>query len=65
MPVPKRRRSKSKSRIKTAHWKLDMPQLRPCPSCGALSVPHRACQACGTYKGRQVIPAKQKKTKES
>jgi large subunit ribosomal protein L32 len=28
-----------------------------CPQCGAAKMPHRVCATCGTYKGREVIPA--------
>lgn len=65
MPVPKKRRSKSKKRIKGACWKIEMPNLRPCPSCGIVGHSHRACLACGQYKGRQVIELKVKQPKES
>lgn len=60
MAVPKKRRSKSKSRTRRAHWKVDVPNLRACPSCGFLTHPHRACTECGQYKGRQVIKIKTK-----
>ena len=26
-----------------------------CPKCGEPVMPHRACKACGTYNGRQVV----------
>ena len=26
-----------------------------CPNCGAYLLPHRACKACGFYKGREVV----------
>ncbi|NDD67059.1 50S ribosomal protein L32 [bacterium] len=55
MPVPKKRRSKSKKRMKTARWKIIVPQLRPCPECKALGRPHFVCSVCGFYKGRPVI----------
>ena len=61
MAVPKKRRSKAKKRTKRACWKIDLPNLRPCTSCGSLVVSHRACLVCGQYKGRQVIQLKQKK----
>jgi large subunit ribosomal protein L32 len=64
MAVPKQRRSKSKKRIKKACWKIIAPNLRPCPNCGALVVPHRVCSECGNYKGRQVIQLKVKKPKQ-
>ena len=66
MPVPKKRRSKSKKRIKKAYFKIEAPNLQACPECGSLIVPHRACPDCGKYKGRQVIALKIKeKEKET
>ena len=66
MAVPKKRRSKSKSRTMRASWKVEVPQLRACSNCNAMTVPHRACPECGFYKGRQVIffKVKEKKTEE-
>jgi len=63
MPVPKKRRSKSKKRAKQVAWKLTAPQLRPCPRCNAMCLPHIACPVCGFYKDMQVIKFKTK-TKE-
>jgi len=64
MPVPKKRRSKAKKRTKGACWKIEMPNLRPCPSCGVNIASHQACPACGQYKGRQVVSIKAEKTQE-
>lgn len=56
MAVPKCKVSKARrDKRRSSHWKLDMPGMSPCPKCGALRLPHRACKACGTYNGRQVI----------
>ena len=63
MAVPKKKRSKSKSRIKRSYFKAQMPNLRACPNCGELGVPHRACMNCGTYKGKQVVQIKIKEPK--
>jgi large subunit ribosomal protein L32 len=53
--VPKRRTSRSKRNIRRAnHDKVTAPNLIACPNCGEPVVPHRACGACGHYKGRQV-----------
>ncbi|MCR5088977.1 MAG: 50S ribosomal protein L32, partial [Oscillospiraceae bacterium] len=30
-------------------------------NCGALVMPHRACPACGQYKGRSVINVEESK----
>lgn len=36
------------------HDRVDAPTIVPCPNCGEMMVPHRACPACGFYKGVQV-----------
>ena len=41
-------------RCHSSHWKLAAPGLVKCPKCGALHLPHRMCQECGTYNGREV-----------
>ena len=56
MAVPKRRVSKTRrDKRRSSHWKLSAPNLAVCPNCGAMHLPHRACKACGTYNGREVI----------
>ena len=64
MAVPKKRRSKSKKRIKKANFKVEAPNLSPCPSCNALITSHTACPECGKYKGKQVIVFKEKTKKK-
>lgn len=56
MAVPKRKtpRSKTHSR-RSANMKLAPPAKSLCPQCGAAKQPHRVCNNCGTYRGRQVI----------
>ena len=57
MAVPKRRTSKRRLRSRRAsssHRKPESPTTT-CPQCGATSQPHRACAACGYYRGRQVL----------
>ncbi len=55
MPVPKRRTSKSKKNMRRAHDFLTPIQLVACAKCGERTVAHRACRACGYYRGRRVI----------
>ncbi|WP_461246609.1 50S ribosomal protein L32 [Treponema sp. R6D11] len=55
MAVPKRRVSHSKTSSRKANWKLTAPALVACGSCGELIAPHRACPACGMYKGKEVV----------
>ncbi|TNF64778.1 MAG: 50S ribosomal protein L32 [Deltaproteobacteria bacterium] len=53
--VPKRRTSPMKRDQRRAqHDKVTAPNVVPCPNCGDVMLPHRACPACGYYKGRQV-----------
>jgi large subunit ribosomal protein L32 len=55
MPVPKKKLSKSKKRMRRSHHALRAPGLSSCPKCGATGLPHRVCTSCGHYRGRQVI----------
>lgn len=52
MALPKRKKSRSKSRKRRTHYKASTPGLSLCSSCGELKPPHRACPSCGFYKGR-------------
>jgi large subunit ribosomal protein L32 len=40
------------------HDKVTAPNLVACANCGEPVVPHRACAACGHYKGRAVKSTK-------
>ncbi|MGM9649020.1 MAG: 50S ribosomal protein L32 [Butyricicoccaceae bacterium] len=56
MAVPKRKISKARRDTRRNNvWKLSMPGMVKCPKCGAFTLPHRMCKACGTYKGREVM----------
>ena len=55
MAVPKSKTSKQRRNLRrSSHWKLDLPNLALC-KCGEYTLSHRACKACGMYRGRQVI----------
>ena len=59
MAVPKGKVSKARrDKRRNSHWKLETPGIVACPNCGAYHLPHRACKACGTYNGRQVLSVK-------
>ncbi len=58
MAVPKRKKSKSKSRMRQANKSVFVPSLRPCPKCGAYTLPHRVCPECKHYKGRVIVEKK-------
>ncbi|TLG72891.1 50S ribosomal protein L32 [Culicoidibacter larvae] len=55
MAVPFRRTSKAVKRKRRTHFKLAVPGMTTCPNCGEMKLSHRACRACGYYKGRAVV----------
>jgi large subunit ribosomal protein L32 len=56
MAVPKKRKSPSKrDSRRSQHDKVATPNLKPCPNCEELMLPHRVCPACGHYRGREVV----------
>ncbi|MBQ0134091.1 MAG: 50S ribosomal protein L32 [Clostridiales bacterium] len=56
MAVPKGKVSRQRrDKRRGSNWKLTAPSLVKCPNCGAYLLPHRACKACGFYKGREVV----------
>lgn len=57
MAVPKKKMSRSRTRRRKAHWKVSRPTLATCSRCGSLHLPHRVCNVCGTYNGREVTEA--------
>ncbi len=62
MAVPQRRTSKTRKRLRRAHFYLKYPTIVECPHCGAMIQPHKVCPSCGYYDGKQVI-AKEEKSK--
>jgi large subunit ribosomal protein L32 len=54
--VPKKKKSRMRrDRRRAQHDKVTVRAMSVCPGCGAPMVPHRACPACGHYKGREII----------
>lgn len=52
--VPARRVSKTRKNKRRSSYKKAAPTLVKCPNCGEMIAPHRACPACGFYKGKEV-----------
>jgi len=59
---PKRRWSKARTGLKRSTWKLEKPNLGTCSHCHEPVLPHTVCNACGYYKGVEVL--KQEKAKK-
>ncbi len=55
MAVPFRKTSKSRRDKRRTHFKLEVPGMVKCESCGELKLAHRVCKNCGSYKGREII----------
>jgi large subunit ribosomal protein L32 len=55
MAEPKKKKSKSRTRMGRSHHALAVPNLSACPKCGDPKEPHRVCPSCGHYRGRQVF----------
>jgi len=53
-PLPKKKHSKKRKGGRNAHNGIKPVSLSTCPQCHIPRMPHRACEECGTYNGRQV-----------
>ncbi len=62
MPVPKRRKSLSRTRMqRAANMRIDfLPLPGACQSCGEPKPCHRICPSCGKYGDKQIIPVVEK-----
>ncbi len=55
MPVPKKKTSVSRQRMRRSHHGLTAKSGIVCSHCGEQIVAHRVCQHCGHYKGSKVL----------
>ena len=55
MPVPYRRKSSSRARMRRSHDALSARGATTCSNCAEPVLPHRVCRACGFYKGEQIL----------
>lgn len=62
--VVRMRHTRSHTRNRRSHHALKAQVLGVC-ECGAARVPHRACAACGRYKGRVVVNVAEKAQKKA
>jgi large subunit ribosomal protein L32 len=60
MANPTSKHTRARRDKRRANWKITVPQITTCPDCGESQLPHRACPSCGMYKGRKIVPIKEK-----
>ncbi len=60
MPVPKKKKSKSKRDMRRSHDSIKLPNTATCPQCHEPVLPHHVCLECGTYNGRTIIQPEEK-----
>lgn len=58
MAMPKKKISRANRGHRRSHDALTAPTVHNCPNCGSLHRPHNICNACGYYKGREIVAAK-------
>ncbi|MFW5884977.1 MAG: 50S ribosomal protein L32 [Patescibacteria group bacterium] len=64
MAVPKQRQNKSRrDRRRGGQRKLSKVQMAYCSNCSMPVLPHRVCENCGFYAGKQVINVASKASK--
>lgn len=57
---PKKRHSRQRQGKRRAHIHLQVAQAITCANCGATTLAHTVCKACGYYKGKKVVTRKRK-----
>lgn len=63
MGVPRAHKTQGATKRRRSHMALRQSEFARCANCGKPVMPHVACQACGYYKGVQVMKPKVKKKK--
>ena len=58
MPVPKRKRSKTRRDKRFANKGMKVLAITQCKNCKVPLAPHIMCNACGHYKGIKVMVTK-------
>lgn len=52
---PKKRHSRARQGKRRASISLSLPAMVACANCGSSTLTHTVCQACGFYKGQQIL----------
>jgi ribosomal protein L32 len=59
-PLPKKRHSNTRKRIRRDAIKLTVASLVRCPNCSEMMRPHYACKKCGYYNGVRYVNVEEK-----
>jgi large subunit ribosomal protein L32 len=59
MAVPKQKQSHARTSKRRAQHKISAPSLNACPQCHQPRRPHLVCPHCGSYRGREVVAARE------
>ena len=54
--LPKKKKSKCRTRTRRAHLAISPTTLSSCPNCGKKKLPHTACQVCGFVSAKLMLP---------
>ncbi len=65
MGLPAKRRTRTSKRDRASHFALKGTGTTPCPHCGATILPHRACSACGMYRGKKAVDVAKRTTRRA
>ncbi|RLC47349.1 MAG: 50S ribosomal protein L32 [Candidatus Coatesbacteria bacterium] len=60
MPVPQRRTSHTRKRMRASQKALRPPSIVSCPNCKTPKLPHVVCPKCGYFGGEQVLEITEK-----
>lgn len=55
MAVPRNRVSNARKNSRRSHMAKKPKHVSSCNNCGAVTLPHTLCEACGFYDGRLVL----------
>jgi large subunit ribosomal protein L32 len=64
MGVPSRKHTKSRRNKGRAHFSLKPANFTRCRKCGFFVMPHRVCENCGFYAGKEVVDVLKKLDKK-
>ncbi len=53
--LPKKKRTRHRIGNRRTGYRMAVPQIGTCPHCPSPKRPHRVCDTCGYYNGREVI----------